>query len=420
MRILHPERHLRIPATRSRAQPAAPSRRAAVQAVVVAHFRSWCTLSFAHVSRAVYYWLRSPRAAGVGASPTAWATGMGPQSPLYFRHDPCRHRAPGPLLDTMRPDAVITVARDARRSPKWPALAGERPPRGRPTPPAVTNFVAHSQWIAEPGGPVRCVAAEEVLNDFVAPRHPAGAGDRHRGAGAPRSSRRPVVRGRGAPGARPLARPLPTIVADGGTQGLCSACAARRHPRPLLTMERPMQAVVVARPATSVGGRRISRALAGTSRCGWGASVATCARSWARRTSRHQGGRDDARGRRTRGRGPLLLYGSLPGPGARQRALSPRARASRWWRARGGRCAGSWIERWRSRHGSSAAGLAPAPAPPDAAQQWGLVVEQIGPARPGVTTQFSVLPRQRERSIPRRAHVTPSRADPALGSTAQP
>src|SRR6202022_5055288 len=67
-------------------------------------------------------------------------------------------------LDAMRPDAVVTV--HATPAAAMAALAAS----GRALPPhttAVTDFVAHSQWMPRPVDRY-CVAAEEVRNEFVA------------------------------------------------------------------------------------------------------------------------------------------------------------------------------------------------------------------------------------------------------------
>ena len=64
----------------------------------------------------------------------------------------------------MRPDAVVTV--HATPAAAMAALAAS----GRAVPPhttAVTDFVAHSQWMPRPVDRY-CVAAEEVRNEFVA------------------------------------------------------------------------------------------------------------------------------------------------------------------------------------------------------------------------------------------------------------
>src|SRR5207247_2057354 len=75
----------------------------------------------------------------------------------------------GPLLDSVRPDAVVTV--HATPATAMSALLAE----GRRTPPhttVVTDFVAHSQWIARHID-CYCVAADEVKHEFIARGIPA-------------------------------------------------------------------------------------------------------------------------------------------------------------------------------------------------------------------------------------------------------
>src|SRR2546428_4886917 len=74
-----------------------------------------------------------------------------------------------PLLDSLRPDAVVTV--HATPATAMSALVAE----GRRTPPhtsVVTDFVAHSQWIARHID-CYCVAADEVKHEFIARGIPA-------------------------------------------------------------------------------------------------------------------------------------------------------------------------------------------------------------------------------------------------------
>jgi processive 1,2-diacylglycerol beta-glucosyltransferase len=142
------------------------------------------------------------------------------------------------LLDTMRPDAVITV--HATPAVAMAALAAT----GRRLPPhttAVTDFVAHSQWMPSPVDRY-CVAAEEVRNEFVARGIPPGLVVV---TGVPvREEFARAVDADAARRALGLSPDLPTIVAMAGTQG--SLGRLRDVTRALLTMERPMQAVVVA------------------------------------------------------------------------------------------------------------------------------------------------------------------------------
>ncbi len=206
-------------------------------AMVVDHFRELVHPLFAHVSRAAYYWL-------LRRAPSAWALAyglgdrMGPESPLSFGMTRVGTARLARLLDTMRPDAVITV--HATPAVAMAALAAS----GRRLPPhttAVTDFVAHSQWMPSPVDRY-CVAAEEVRNEFVARGIPP---ERVIVTGVPvREEFARAVDPDAARRALGLSPGLPTIVAMAGTQG--SLGRLRDVTRALLSMERPMQAVVVA------------------------------------------------------------------------------------------------------------------------------------------------------------------------------
>jgi len=109
--------------------------------VVVDHFRELVHPAFARVSGAIYYWL-------LRHAPSVWALGytlgdrLGPDSPLGLGVPRLGMVRLGRLLETMRPDAVVTV--HATPAAGMAALAAS----GHPVPPhttAVTDFVAHSQ-----------------------------------------------------------------------------------------------------------------------------------------------------------------------------------------------------------------------------------------------------------------------------------
>src|SRR2546425_51940 len=136
---------------------------AGVSVTVVDHFRDLVHPAFDRVSRGLYAAIlrRAPMvwglAYGIGdrlSSDSRWAFGM-----------PCLGASRlGQLLDTMKPDAVVSV--HATPTVALSTLARE----GRRIPPhttVVTDFVAHNQWIA-PGVDRYCVAAQEVKHEFVA------------------------------------------------------------------------------------------------------------------------------------------------------------------------------------------------------------------------------------------------------------
>ncbi|MGH8735363.1 MAG: Flp pilus assembly protein CpaB, partial [Burkholderiales bacterium] len=114
-------------------------------------------------SRAAYYWLLR-RAPGVWALAYGLGDRMGPESPLSFGMTRVGTARLARLLDTMQPDAVITVHATPAVAMATLALTGRRLP---PHTTAVTDFVAHSQWMPRPVDRY-CVAAEEVRNEFVA------------------------------------------------------------------------------------------------------------------------------------------------------------------------------------------------------------------------------------------------------------
>lgn len=131
--------------------------------IVVDHFRACAHPLFERLSRAAY-------AAVLRRAPALWgvAYGLGDRmasdSWMTFGVSRLGATALGVLLDQVAPDAVLTVH-------ATPALAmAELAARGRRVPPhvtVVTDFVAHSQWMAA-GIERFCVAADEVGREFVA------------------------------------------------------------------------------------------------------------------------------------------------------------------------------------------------------------------------------------------------------------
>src|SRR5256884_9715884 len=94
---------------------------------------------------------------------------MASDSPLALGVTRVGTRRLAVLLETLRPDAVVTV--HATPATAMSALVAE----GRRTPPhtsVVTDFVAHSQWIARHID-CYCVAADEVKHEFIARGIPA-------------------------------------------------------------------------------------------------------------------------------------------------------------------------------------------------------------------------------------------------------
>jgi processive 1,2-diacylglycerol beta-glucosyltransferase len=130
---------------------------------VVDHFRELVHPVFERATRALYY-------AALRRAPAAWglayAAGDRMSSDAWLTFGITRVGAArlARLLRSLAPDAVVTVH-------ATPAVAmASLATRGLAVPShttVVTDFVAHSQWIAR-GVDRYCVAAEEVKHDFVA------------------------------------------------------------------------------------------------------------------------------------------------------------------------------------------------------------------------------------------------------------
>ncbi len=131
--------------------------------IVVDHFRACVHPLFDRLSRAAYAALlrRAPALWGL-----AYELGDRLASDSWMTLGASRIGAPAlaRLLDRLAPDAVLTV--HATPAVAMAELAGA----GRQRPPhvtVVTDFVAHSQWMAA-GIDHYCVAADEVGREFVA------------------------------------------------------------------------------------------------------------------------------------------------------------------------------------------------------------------------------------------------------------
>src|SRR5438105_13502440 len=135
---------------------------------VVDHFRELVSPLFERASRALYHAMlrRAPVLWGIGYALGDW---MASDSPFALGVTRLGARRLAPLLDSLRPDAVVTV--HATPAIAMSTLVAE----GRRTPPhtsVVTDFVAHSQWIAHHID-CYCVAADEVKHEFIARGIPA-------------------------------------------------------------------------------------------------------------------------------------------------------------------------------------------------------------------------------------------------------
>ena len=142
---------------------AAAFEREKVQVTVVDHFRELVHPLFDRSSRALYHALlrRAPFLWGLGYSFADW---MASDSVLTLGVTRLGTRRLGTLLERLGPDLVVTVH-------ATPAVAISTLARlGTPVPPhttVVTDFVAHSQWIA-PHIARYCVADPEVRHELIA------------------------------------------------------------------------------------------------------------------------------------------------------------------------------------------------------------------------------------------------------------
>jgi processive 1,2-diacylglycerol beta-glucosyltransferase len=137
--------------------------RRGVETIVLDHFRDLVHPLFDRASRAAYLTLlrRAPAIWGL-----AYALGdrLTSDSPLTFGASRVGARALGATLDRLAPDAVVTVHATPAVAMAVLSRTGRRVP---PHTTVITDFVAHSQWVA-PGIDRYCVAADEVGRDLVA------------------------------------------------------------------------------------------------------------------------------------------------------------------------------------------------------------------------------------------------------------
>lgn len=216
---------------------AAGFERAGAAVTVVDHFRELVHPRFERVTRAFYYFL-------LHHAPSVWAAayGLGDrlsiESPLVFGATRVGTRGLARLLARVQPDAVVSVhATPAAAMSALTAAGGRWPPHTT----VVTDFVAHTQWMA-PHVDRYCVAADEVQRAFVARGVPR---DRVLVTGVPvreEFERRvdPVAARRHLG----LAPDLPVVLAMAGSHG--SLGRLRDVTRALLAYPRPLQGLVVA------------------------------------------------------------------------------------------------------------------------------------------------------------------------------
>jgi len=226
-----------------------------VSVTVVDHFRQLVHPVFERISRALYMTLlrRAPLVWGA-----AYALGdcMASDSPLAFGMTRLGVTRLAALLDRLAPDAVVTVHATPAAALSALAADGRRLPSHTTV---VTDFVAHSQWIAR-GIERYCVAAEEVRHEFVARGIPR---ERVIVTGVPvRAPFETAVDGAVARRAHGLRADLPVVLAMAGSHG-----GVGRLPdvvRALGRLPVPLQAVVVAGHDAPLA-ERLGRRARGTS-----------------------------------------------------------------------------------------------------------------------------------------------------------
>jgi processive 1,2-diacylglycerol beta-glucosyltransferase len=215
----------------------------------------------------------------------------------------------------MQPDAVVSV--HATPAVAMSALAAE----GRPLPPhttVVTDFVAHSQWIARDIDRY-CVAAEEVGHEFVARGIPR---ERVRVTGVPiRAAFERTVDAASARAALGLRADQPVVLAMAGSHG--SIGRLPEIARALGRQPAAMQAVIVAGHDAPLAAR-LRRLTAGSSIrvLGYVDDVRTLMAA-ADVLVTKAGGMTLAEA--LAAELPLLLYGSLPGQERRNERFASRA-----------------------------------------------------------------------------------------------
>lgn len=288
--------------------------RARAEVRVVDHFRDLVHPLFDRASRALYYALlrRAPSVWGM-----AYALGdyLASDSSLTFGLTRLGAARLAALLDRLAPDAVVTVHATPAAAMSALAAAGRRMP---PHTTVVTDFVAHSQWIA-PHVDRYCVAADEVKHEFIARGIPP---ERIVVSGVPvRPEFGEPVDPAAARAALDLPPRLPVVLAMAGSHGGFGQLPDVM--RALAALPRPVAGVVVAGRDTALE-RRLARLARGS---------AVRVLGWVDDVRRLMGAADllvSKAGGMTLAEAmaaeiPLLAYGSLPGQERRNERFAARA-----------------------------------------------------------------------------------------------
>jgi processive 1,2-diacylglycerol beta-glucosyltransferase len=204
---------------------------------VVDHFRELVHPMFERATRGLYMTLlkRAPLVWGAAYALGDW---MASDSAFTFGMTRVGAASLAARLDALRPDAVVSV--HATPAAAMSTLAAE----GRWLPPhttVVTDFVAHSQWVAR-GMDRYCVAADEVAHEFVARGIPR---ERVSVTGVPiRAAFERAVDPAAARAALGLRPDVPVLLAMAGSHG--SVGRLPEIVRALRGLRAPTQSVIVA------------------------------------------------------------------------------------------------------------------------------------------------------------------------------
>jgi len=142
---------------------AAAFREAGADAVVMDHFREFVCPAFARISQALYMWI-------LRRAPVLWGLGYGLgdhlacESPFALGMPRIGRDRLARALRRLAPDVVVTAHATPAAAMSSLREIGERVP---PHTTVVTDFVAHSQWMARQVDRY-CVAAEEVKHEYIA------------------------------------------------------------------------------------------------------------------------------------------------------------------------------------------------------------------------------------------------------------
>jgi processive 1,2-diacylglycerol beta-glucosyltransferase len=216
---------------------AAGFERARATATIVDHFAELVHPAFDHASRALYYAIlrKAPFLWGLGYALGDW---MPSDSSLTLGMTRLGTRRLAALLERLAPDVVVTVHATPAAAMSALASLGTRMP---PHTTVVTDFVAHSQWIARHVDRY-CVAAGEVRHELIARGIPA---ERVVVTGVPlRAEFAEPLAQAAARASLGLSARAPLVLAMAGSQG--SFGRLTDVARAMLAMRRPLQGLIVA------------------------------------------------------------------------------------------------------------------------------------------------------------------------------